>query len=168
MQQSLERTNQREQDILWLFDIGLLLKAINGALEIVVAFFIALIPPSLVINLVDFATAGELTEDRNDLVAQVLHSLARAFSVSNHFLFALYLFLHGSIKVLLVLGIYRGKRIAYPLFILALGIFGSYEVYLGVVRHSFLLVILGAFDFVLLILAAYEYRRRYPLIPLSS
>lgn len=154
---------QRERDILWLFDLGLILKAVNGALEVVAAVFIVLISPAFVIRLANFATAGELTEDRNDLVAQLLYGIAHSLSVSNHFLVALYLLLHGAIKIILVVGIFKGKRLAYPLFIIALGIFGAYETYLGVLRHEFLLEMLGAFDFLLLILAAYEYRRRYPV-----
>ena len=151
----------RERDILWLFDLGLILKAINGALEVIVAGIILAIPRTFVVQLVNFATAGELTEDRSDVVAYVLRSIAHSFSVSNHSLIALYLFMHGFIKIVLVIGIFAGKRLAYILFVIALGIFGAYEVYLGVLRHDFLLEVLGAFDFLLLILTAYEYQQRY-------
>lgn len=156
-----EAKNKIERDILWLFDIGLVLKAVNGVIEIVSAFVVAFISPALVLRLVDFATAGELTEDRADLISQFLRSIANAFSVSNHFLIALYLLVHGLIKVALVVGIFSGKRIAYPLFMVALAFFGSYEIYLGIIRHSFLLETLGFFDSMLIILTWYEYRRRY-------
>ena len=156
------RVEQRERDILWLFDIGLILKAVDGALEVVAALFIAFVPPVLVVDLVNFATAGELTEARDDVVARFLHGLAQSFAVSNHFLIALYLSVHGAIKVALVAGIFRGYRSAYPLFIAALAVFGTYELYLGVLRHEMLLGVLGALDFLLLVLTAYEYRRRYP------
>ena len=63
--------------------------------------------------------------------------------------------------------IFSGKRIAYPLFMVALVIFGTYEAYRGFVRHETLLQVLAIFDFSLLILTSYEYRRRYPTLPSS-
>ena len=69
------------------------------------------------------------------------------------------------VKVLLVIGIFAGKRIAYPLFMAALTLFGAYEAYRGFVRQELLLQVLAIFDFSLLTLTAYEYRRRYPVRP---
>ncbi len=157
-----EERKQDERDILWLFDLGLILKAINGAIEVVAALVVAFIPRTLVVQLVNFVTAGELTEDRSDIVSQALRTVGHYFAVSNGFIVAAYLFLHGIIKVALVLGIFAGKRLAYPLFMLALGVFGAYEAYLGIMRNELLLGLLGAFDFVLLLLTFYEFRKRYP------
>ncbi|HUY62433.1 MAG TPA: DUF2127 domain-containing protein [Candidatus Paceibacterota bacterium] len=152
----------RDTDILWIFDIALVLKAIDGVLEVLGGLLALAVSPALVVRLIDFATAGELAQDPNDLVANALVGLAHAFSVSNHVLIAAYLVLHGLIKALLVIGIFAKKRLAYPLFMGALLVFGTYEVYRGTVQDEFLLQALAAFDFALLVLTAYEYRRRYP------
>jgi uncharacterized membrane protein len=156
---------EREKDILWFFDLALLLKAVNGGLEILGALLVLVIPPSLIIKVVTFLTGGELGQDPDDPVANGILSAAHAFTVHTHYLLALYLVLHGAIKVMLVMGIFAGKRIAYPLFMIALTLFGTYEAYRGFVRHEGLLQILAIFDFTLLILTAYEYRRRFPLLP---
>ncbi len=156
---------EREKDILWFFDLALWLKAVNGGLEMLVAFLALVVPPSLVVRLIEFATSGELTRDPDDPVATALHDAATSFAVHTHYLFALYLAVHGAIKVLLVIGIFAGKRIAYPLFMLALVIFGTYEAYRGFVRHEVLLQVLAVFDFGVLVLTAHEYRRRYPVQP---
>jgi len=154
---------EREKDILWFFDLALLLKAVNGGLEMLVALLLLFVPPGLVIKLAEFVTSGEVGQDSGDFVAIAIRTAAQTFAVHTHYLLALYLALHGVIKVLLVIGIFAGKRIAYPLFMAALTIFGMYEAYRGFARQEILLQALAIFDFSLLILTAYEYRRRYPV-----
>lgn len=156
---------EREKDILWFFDLALLLKAANGALEILSAVLILLVPPSLVIKIAEFATSGEVTQDSSDFIATVIRDSAQAFAVHTHYLLALYLMFHGAVKVFLVIGIFAGKRIAYPLFMIALALFGAYEAYRGFVRGDLLLQALAIFDFSVLILTSYEYRRRYSRNP---
>lgn len=151
-----------EKDILWLFDLALILKIINGALEMIAALLVLFVPPSFVLRLAEFATSGELAQDPNDPIAMGIQAAAQAFTVHTHYLLALYLVLHGSIKVLLVIGIFAKKKIAYPLFMIALAIFGAYEAYRGFILHEMLLQALAIFDLSLLVLTSYEYRRRYP------
>jgi len=157
----------REKDIRWIFDIGILLKAVNGGLEIVVAFLVLVIPPSFVLTLVAFITGGELTQDPDDPIVSGLISAAHAFAVHTHYLFASYLLLHGAVKIILVTGIFMGKKIAYPLLMIALALFGTYEAYRGLTHYEILLQVFAVFDFILLILTAYEYRRRYSIHPSS-
>ena len=157
---------EREKDILWFFDLALWLKAVNGGLEVLVAFLVLVVPPSLILKLVEFATSGEVGQDPSDFIATTIRDAAHTFAIHTHYLLALYLVLHGGIKVLLVIGIFAGKRIAYPLFMAALVLFGAYEAYRGFVRHETLLQILAVFDLLVLVLTVHEYRRRYP-VPLS-
>ena len=156
---------EREKDILWFFDLALLLKAINGGFEILVAFLVLVIPPSLVLTMAEFITGGELTQDPTDPIANALIGAAQSFAIHSHYLFALYLAVHGAAKIFLVTGIFMGKKIAYPLFMAALVIFGVYETYRGFVLHETLLQVFAVFDICLLMLTAYEYRRRYVLPP---
>lgn len=150
-----------ERDILWVFDAALILKVINGALEMLAAVLVLFVPPSLVVKLADFATSGELAQDPDDPISTAIVSAAHAFSVHTHYFLAAYLALHGVIKVLLVIGIFAKKRIAYPLFMFALAIFGAYEAYRGFRLNELLLKALALFDLALLVLTSYEYRRRY-------
>jgi uncharacterized membrane protein len=159
-----ENKIERERDILWFFDLALLLKAVNGGLEMLGAALILFVPPSLVLKVVAFLTGGELAQDVDDPIATALQSAAQTFTVHTHYLLAAYLALHGVIKVLLVMGIFAGKKIAYPLFMIALVLFGSYEAYRGFMRQELLLQVIAVFDFSLLVLTAYEYRRRYPIL----
>lgn len=154
---------KRERDILWLFDLALIVKIINGALEMLAALLVLFVPPSLVLKLAELATSGELAQDQDDLVATAIGNAAQTFTVHTHYLLAVYLALHGLVKVLLVIGIFMKKKIAYPLFMIALVLFGAYEAYRGFLRHETLLQVLAIFDFALLALTAHEYRRRYPV-----
>lgn len=164
----LPTTNEeREKDILWLFDLTLILKAVNGAFEMLGAVLILAVPPTLVLRIVEFLTGGELTQDIDDPIVGAIRDAAQSFAVHTHYFLAVYLALHGLVKILLVVGILRGKRLAYPLFVIALLIFGSYEAYRGFLRHETLLQFFAAFDFLVLVLTVYEYRRRYS-IPLFS
>lgn len=150
-----------ERDILWLFDLALIVKIINGSLEVLTALLILFVPPSFVLKLSELVTAGEIARDADDLVATTIQSAAVAFTVHPHYFLAAYLALHGAIKVLLVIGIFAKKRIAYPLFMGALIIFASYEAYRGIVLHELLLQAFAVFDVALLFLTLHEYRRRY-------
>ena len=152
---------KREKDILWLFDLALILKAVNGSLEMLGALLVLFVPPSLVLKLAEFATGGELAQDPSDPVVAFIREAARAFAVHTHYFLAFYLALHGLIKVLLVIGIFAKKKMAYPLFMLSLAVFGAYEAYRGFVLHELLLQALALFDFALLLLTVHEYRRRY-------
>ena len=161
--------NDRDKDIAWFFDLALILKALNGGLEVLVALLTLVISPSLVIRVTEFITAGEIAQDPDDPVATALRGAAHSFAIHTHYLLALYLALHGAIKVFLVIGIFMKKKIAYPLFMLALAIFGAYEAYRGFVLHEILLQVLSVIDLSILVLTSYEYRRRYPkLSPHSS
>ncbi|MDE2173004.1 MAG: DUF2127 domain-containing protein [Patescibacteria group bacterium] len=153
--------SERERDILWIFDLALVLKAVGGAVEVLGALLVLFVPPALFVRIIDFVMAGELTQDPHDPVASVIHDAAQAFSVNNHLLITLYIVFHGAIKILLVIGIFAKKRMAYPLFMLALALFGTYEAYRGFTRHELLLQLLAAFDFSLLVLTLHEYRQRY-------
>jgi uncharacterized membrane protein len=59
------------------------------------------------------------------------------------------------------MSIFARKKAAYPLFMAALACFGAYEAYRGFLLHELVLQALALFDFSLLMLTAYEYRRRY-------
>ncbi len=153
---------ERERDLLWVFDLALGVKVVNGVLEMFVAFLILLVPANLILKLATFATGGEIAQDANDYIASSILSMAQTYAVHTHYLLALYLVLHGGVKVALAVGIFMKKKIAYPLFIVALVVFGAYEAFRGFVLHERLLQLFAVLDLALLFLTAHEYRRRYP------
>jgi uncharacterized membrane protein len=149
---------ERQKELSTLFDLGLVVKAFTGSLETLAGLFVAFTPRSFVLKIAMVVTEGELSTDPDDPVANAIRDAAHSFSLHTHFLFAGYLILHGLVKVVLVIAIFMGKKSAYPLFMGALIIFGSYELYRGIATHDLLLIALSAFDFSLFAITAYQYR----------
>ncbi len=152
---------QEDREIHDLFDLGLVLKALTSAVEFVGGIMVLFVPRAFVLRIADLVTSGELARDPDDIVANYLHATAHAFAVAPHYLLAAYLLIRGAVKLGLVVLILKNVRIAYPLFIIALGLFASYEVYRGITTASLLLDAVALFDGILIVLTAYEYRRRY-------
>jgi uncharacterized membrane protein len=62
-------------------------------------------------------------------VATHLRVAAQHLTGATQSFYAIYLFSHGFIKVVLVAGLLREKLIAYPLSLFALGAFIAYQLY---------------------------------------
>lgn len=155
--------NLREERELWsIFDAGLILKAIGSAFEVLAGIAVFVVPREFVVRIADLATAGELANDPNDFVASTLREAAHAFAVHSHYVLAAYLLIRGALKLGIVLLILLGVEAAYPVFIVVLGLFGTYEAYKAVLDTNIWLGIVCAFDTGLIFLTAYEYKRKNP------
>jgi uncharacterized membrane protein len=143
-----------------LYDLGLVLKAVASVLEIASGIAVLFVSRMLLVRITDVATAGELARDPDDFVANTLQHAAHAFAIHAHYLLAAYLLIRGAVKLGLVLLILRGVKVAYPLFIIALGLFGSYEAYRAVLSANYWLGSVALFDTALIFLTAYEYKRK--------
>ena len=108
----------RIADLVFLLGIGL--KAIDGVVELVLGLPLLLLRPGQITAIAQNATTGELQQDPHDLVANlILHgaaSLSRDAAVTT----AVFLLLHGIVKVGIVAALLRGTRRLYPLAIVAL------------------------------------------------
>jgi uncharacterized membrane protein len=127
--------------------------------EAIAGLMVAFIPKSLVLAVANVVTEGELSNDPDDPVASTIRDAAHSFSIHSHVLLSLYLFLHGIVKLVLVSMIFMHKKGAYPLFMVALILFSSYEAFRGVVRTDYLLIAFSIFDFSLFLITAYQYRK---------
>lgn len=112
-----------------IFVVGLWGKAIDGALELAGGLLLLLIPPATLNRLVIALTQHELVEDPRDWLAMTLRHAAAQLSVDSRLFGALYLLVHGLVKLGVVVGVLRGQRRAYPAAIGVLGLFMAYQVY---------------------------------------
>ncbi len=101
------RTNQRERMVHVLFDISVISKGVDGALEIVGGALLSFVSPAQIHSLVRMLTQHELSEDPNDLLAGSLLQAAKHFSADAQIFAAVYLLWHGIVKVGLVIALYR-------------------------------------------------------------
>jgi uncharacterized membrane protein len=149
-------TDMKEKNIYRIFEIGVLLKAANALLEIVLGGLL------LFVNVGDIVRAfaqNALIEDPDNFLASHLYGYASRFSAQAEFYSALYLISHGVIKVFLVIGLLRRKLWAYPASLAVLGLFVAYQSIRFLATHSIPLAILTVFDLALMWLVYHEYRR---------
>lgn len=99
-----------------------------------------------------------MIEDPNDFIAGYLSQMASQFSVASKQFYAFYLLSHGLIKLLLVIGLLRGKLWSYPASLVALGAFMVYQVYRYSYTHSPGLLVLTVFDAIVMWLIWQEWQ----------
>ena len=143
-----------------LFDLGVLIKGIDGALELAGGVLLLLVKPLTLKAMIVFLTAHEISEDPADLVANLLRNSVRHLSLNTTLFAGVYLLAHGLAKLLLVVGLLRGRRWAYPAALWFLAAFVLYQCYRILLTQSLPLTALTAFDIVVMSLIWREYRFR--------
>jgi uncharacterized membrane protein len=153
-----------ERRIHQLFEISVLLKGAHALIECIGGIALALISTDTIVRLVNLLTQDELIENPNDFIATHLLSWAQNFSLASKHFYAFYLLTHGLVKVLLVIGLLKGKLWAYPASLAALGLFIVYQLYRFTETHGIGLLVLTAFDLLVMVLIWHEYRlvRQHP------
>lgn len=141
------------------FEIGVILKGLNGLLELIGGGLLLWFPPSAIGRFVVGLTQNELSEHPNDWIATHLRAAARSLTSDTELFAALYLLLHGVIKALLVYALLRRKLWAYPTAIAVFAAFGVYQMYRYVVQPSGWLIALTVLDVIVILLTWFEWRR---------
>lgn len=150
----------RNHDIVHVsFEIGLLLKEIDGILEIIGGFMLLYLNPSRMYRLIAVLTQHELSEDPKDLVANALIRFGHSFSISAQAFGVFYLISHGVIKCTLIALLWHKRLWAYPLTIVSLVLFIAYQIYRYSIHASASLLVLTVFDIVMIVLTYMEYKR---------
>ncbi len=147
-----------ERRIHQLFEISVLLKGAHALVECVGGILLALVSTESILRLTNRVTQPELLNDPHDYIAAHLLAWAQDFSVGTKNFYAYYLLSHGLVKVLLVIGLLRGKMWAYPASLVALGLFIVYQLYRFTDTHGIGLIVLTIFDLVVMALIWHEYR----------
>jgi len=154
---------KREPDPILLdrtFRVTLVLKGLDGVLEVIGGVLLLLVPPQQIDALARFLTQHELSEDPHDPIANAVRHLTESLSVSAALFGAAYLLLHGLVKVVLVWAVLRHRLWAYPWMIGFLVVFIGFQAYQLVVAFSWGILLLTAFDILVVVLTWREYRMR--------
>jgi uncharacterized membrane protein len=141
------------------FKIGIFLKGLDGAAEIVGGVLLYLVPSSAISHALERATQHGLSEDPGDFIASHLLRLSKQFSASTQLFAAAYLLIHGVVKVALVWALYRRKLWAYPAAIAIFAAFAVYQMYRYFVSPSLAMIALTVLDAVIIVLTWIEYGR---------
>ena len=151
------------------FRITIILKGLDGILEVIGGVALLILSPASIEHLVRFLTAHELAQDPHDYIARHLLHSASLLSRSATVYGGIYLLSHGVAKVVLIGFVLKDKLWAYPLIMGLLGVFIVYQVYRLTYRVSFGLIALTLFDMLVVWLTWREYRiKRRRLVPTTG
>jgi uncharacterized membrane protein len=143
-----------------VFRVSLILKGLDGVLEIAGGVALLLISPHSIASVAKWVVAHDLAGSRHDFVARHLLHSATSLSTSTTLFGAVYLLSHGIAKVVVVVLVLRDKLWAYPLMIGLLIAFIVYQVYRFTYRPGPGLVALTIFDAFVAWLTWREYRAK--------
>lgn len=149
----------KDEYIHLLFKIGVVLKGIDGILEMLAGFALCFVSPASLRGLVGWLTQGELQEDPTDFVANHLVDFFHHLSINTKHFASVYLLIYGIAKAGLAAALLRGKLWAYPAALTVLGLFLCYQAYRVGHNHSIGLGFLSILDFLILALIWKEYKR---------
>nr|MBU1327609.1 DUF2127 domain-containing protein [Candidatus Omnitrophota bacterium] len=141
------------------FEIGILLKGINGLLEIVGGALLLFIRTEMVPSIIAAVTYHELSEDPHDIVANYLMHAAQNLSISTQLFGVIYLLSHGIVKIFLIVSLWKRKLWAYPVAMGVFGIFIIYQMYRYTIVPAVELIILTVLDVIIIILTWLEFKQ---------
>lgn len=142
-----------------IFLIGVLFKGIDGLVELIGGGVLLFITPAHLRNAVHAATAQELSEDPHDIVANLVRHGAAHLGGRGIMFVALYLLLHGVVKVAIVVALLIGSKRIYPWAMAGLGAFVVFQIYELATKPSVGIVALTVLDLVIIWLTWREWRR---------
>lgn len=140
------------------FNVALVLKGLDGVLELAGGVLLLVISPDTLNRWAQALTQHELSQHPNDFLAHHLLRLTENLHKTQLF-GAVYLLSHGVVKLVIVGGLLRRALWAYPVAFVFLGGFIVYQIYRLTYDQSVGLALLTAFDLFIIWLTWREYQR---------
>jgi uncharacterized membrane protein len=141
------------------FNLSVITKGIDGALEIVGGLLLLFISPDRISAVIQVLTQHELSEDPRDLIATYLRNSTHHFTKGVTMFAAVYLLWHGMVKAGLVAALLLKRRWAYLAAIFAFFLFLVYQLYQYTHTQSLALLALSIVDMLVIILTWIQYKR---------
>ena len=150
---------RKSQTIHVFFNLSVIAKGIDGALEMVGGVLLFFVSPDRINAVIRVLTQHELSEDPGDLIATYLLNSTHHLTKGVTMFAAAYLLWHGVVKVGLVAALLLKRRWAYPAAIVAFFLFLVYQLYRYTHTHSPALLALSIADVIVIALTWIEYKR---------
>ena len=145
-----------EEKITKVFKIGVLIKSVQGFLEIVAGVLLLFVNTHSIIANIKECAHEELIENSHDIISTFLSYVSQHIFFDVTYFIIIYLLSHGLIKLFLIIGLIHKKLWAYYAFIWILSAFSLYEIYRYSITHSQILLIFTLFDVLLIYLTWLE------------
>ncbi|PZF56037.1 DUF2127 domain-containing protein [Curtobacterium sp. MCBD17_034] len=146
-----------------VFLVGIALKGIDGAAELLLGLPLLFLRPAQISAVAHLLTARELAQDPHDLIAHLILHGAAALGADAALYAAVYLVVHGLVKVVVVIALVRGSERVHPWAIAALAAFLVAQLVEMVVHPSLGVGVLSAFDAAIIVLTWREWRQHRTL-----
>jgi uncharacterized membrane protein len=150
----------KRQAVHWMFDAAVLIKAVNGVLEIAGGYLLRFKPGWIGPTVASWAEALLAHHPANWLAQRIAHWGDGLTADTEHFA-SVYLIGHGVAKVFIAWGLIREKLWAFPTGLIVFGVLILYQVYRLTHTHSPTLAFLIVVDVAVcyLIWREYGFRR---------
>ena len=142
----------------WLFEASLAIKGLLTGTEVAAGLGMFAVPNAMVARLVYWLTHFEIAEDPTDTMASWTLRAMEQFPIGTQHFYAMYLMLHGGLKLGIVMLLWRRVMWAYPAGMVVLAGFVAYQVYEFVHSGSPFLLLLALFDLFMIGLIWKEFR----------
>ncbi|MDQ4092510.1 MAG: DUF2127 domain-containing protein [Actinomycetota bacterium] len=149
-QPSVRRTAQ-------LFKAALLVKGVDGAVELIGAVALLVVSGATVQRLVAEVLSRDLLGPPDGSLARHFVADTAEFASGHRTFAVVYLGLHGVVKLVLVVALLRRWLPAYPIAVVVLGTFVVYEVYRATHTGPVLLPLLAVLDIAIIVVIVWEY-----------
>ncbi|CZQ86346.1 Hypothetical protein Tpal_760 [Trichococcus palustris] len=140
------------------FYIGLGIKAINALMEFTGGFLMLTRSHEQLNRLIHLIALPELRKDPNDVVMNYFIVIVQNLSISSQHAVAIYLLLHGAIKLAVIGLLWKKIMWSYPLAMFVFGLFVAYETYSYLNTQSVLLLLTIIIDVAIIMMIVLEYR----------
>ena len=141
------------------YEIGIIIKGIDGVLELIGGILLLSLSSGLILHITHHLVDAELAENPHNFIAvHVLHAGMQLAQGHNLFA-ALFLLIHGGVKVGLVTALLLNKHWAYPVGLAVLGLLLVYQLYQLVVAPTFGMAALSVLDAVIIWLIWREWQQ---------
>ncbi|MGH7192415.1 MAG: DUF2127 domain-containing protein [Candidatus Saccharimonadales bacterium] len=141
------------------YEIGIIVKGIDGILELIGGILVLVITPGTVNGITHLLTQQELQEDPHDFIAAHILKLGHSLTYGHNYFAAAFLLTHGAVKVVLVACLLLNKLWAYPWALVILGLFLVYQVYQLATHPTFTMAFLSVLDVIIIWLIYREWRQ---------
>lgn len=141
-----------------LFKTSIFLKGIFAFIELVSGIFLFFVTSDLLLKFVNYVFGHELVQDPTDIFVNFLLNLFSNFSGNIKIFFAIYLLVHGIIKLGLIMALWKEKLWAYPVSEIIFISFIIYQIYRYIKHPSVFLILLTLLDVMVIILIYLEYK----------
>lgn len=142
------------------YEIGIIIKGVDGVLELIGGILVLTISPHMVGSLTDFLTQDALQENPHNFIATHIVKAGHSLAAGHNLFAAAFLLTHGLVKVVLVVCLLLNKLWAYPWALVILSLFLVYQIYLLITGPSFGMAFLSVLDVIIIGLIYREWQQQ--------